>query len=107
MYWIFVREAILTDIENIFSMRIRIKQDFLYIILLIKEFSLQQIYFNGNIFGNNWCRCNEGSLYQKDMKKCISQMKCILSFNNLDIVRNNYRKPSTYGYCYCLNCHAE
>ena len=28
--------------------------------------SLQlQINFHGNVFGNKWCRCNEGSLYLK------------------------------------------
>ena len=33
----------------------------LHIILLIKSSLQQQIYFNGNNFGNIWCRCNEGS----------------------------------------------
>ena len=31
---------------------------------MITKVSLQQqIHFNGNLFGNNYCRCNEGSLY--------------------------------------------
>ena len=43
---------------------IRIKQGlFLHIILSIKDSLQQQIHFNGNIFGNTCCRCNEGSLY--------------------------------------------
>ena len=35
----------------------------LHIILLIKNSLQQQIYFNGNIFGNKCCRGNEGSMY--------------------------------------------
>ena len=35
----------------------------LRIILSIKDSLQQQIHFNGNIFGNKYCRCNEGSLY--------------------------------------------
>ena len=31
--------------------------------LLIKYSVQQQIHFNGNVFGNKCCRCNEGSLY--------------------------------------------
>ena len=29
----------------------------------IKDSLEQQIHYNGNIFGNKCCRCNEGSLY--------------------------------------------
>ena len=36
---------------------------FLHIILSIKDSLQQQIYFNGNIFENKCCCCNEGSLY--------------------------------------------
>ena len=36
---------------------------FLHIILSIKDSLQQQIHYNGNIFGNKYCRCNEGSLY--------------------------------------------
>ena len=36
---------------------------FLHIILSIKNSLQQQIQFNGNIFGNKCCCCNEGSLY--------------------------------------------
>ena len=32
-------------------------------ITLIKNSLQQQIYFDNNIFGNKWYRCNEGSLY--------------------------------------------
>ena len=35
---------------------------FLHSILLSKYSLQQQIPFNGNIFGNNFCRCNEDSL---------------------------------------------
>ena len=31
--------------------------------LLIKYSVQEQIHFNGNVFGNKCCRCNEGSLY--------------------------------------------
>ena len=37
---------------------------FLHIILSIKDSLQQQIHYNGNIFGNKCCRCNEGSLYR-------------------------------------------
>ena len=36
---------------------------FLHINLLIKYSIQQHIHFNGNIFRNKYCRCNEGSLY--------------------------------------------
>ena len=36
---------------------------FLHIIVSIKYSLQQQIHFNGNIFGNKFCRCNEVSLY--------------------------------------------
>ena len=36
---------------------------FLDIILSIKDSLQQQIRYNGNIFGNKVCHCNEGSLY--------------------------------------------
>ena len=39
---------------------------FLHISLLIKYSDQQQIHFNGNIFRNKYCRCNEGSLYKED-----------------------------------------
>ena len=38
---------------------------FLHIILSIKDSLQQQIHFNGNIFGNKCCRCNEDSLYNE------------------------------------------
>ena len=31
---------------------------------MIKDSLQQQIHFNGNIFGNKCCRCNEGSLHE-------------------------------------------
>ena len=45
-----------------FYEEIRIRS-FLHIILSIKDSLQQQIHYNGNIFGNKCCRCNEGSLY--------------------------------------------
>ena len=36
---------------------------FLHIILSIKNSLQQQIHYNGNIFWNECCRFNEGSLY--------------------------------------------
>ena len=38
----------------------------LHINLLIKYSVQQQIYFNVTVFGNKCCRCNEGSLYNRD-----------------------------------------
>ena len=50
--------------KRMFCEEIRIKQGFfLHIILSINDSLQQQVHFNGNIFGNKCCRCNEGSLY--------------------------------------------
>ena len=38
-------------------------KSFLHIILSIKDSLQQQNHYHGNIFGNKFCRCNEGSLY--------------------------------------------
>ena len=38
---------------------------FLHINLLIKYSVQQQIHFNGNVFENKWCRCNEGWVYKQ------------------------------------------
>ena len=48
--------------KHIFYEEIRIKQG-MYIILSIKDYLQQKIHFNGNIFWNKCCRCNEGSPY--------------------------------------------
>ena len=37
---------------------------FLHIMLSIKDSVQQQIHYNGNIFWNKCCRCNEGLLYR-------------------------------------------
>ena len=39
------------------------EQNKVFIIVSIKDSLEQQIQFNGNIFGNKCCHCNEGSLY--------------------------------------------
>ena len=39
---------------------------FLHIILSIKDSLQQQIHYNRNILVKKCCRCNEGSLYQKE-----------------------------------------
>ena len=44
---------------------IRIKQDFLPLILSIIDSLQQQIHYNGNVFGNKCCRCKEDSLITK------------------------------------------
>ena len=44
--------------KHMFYEQIRIKQGLSY-----KDSLQQQIHFNGNIFGNKCCRCDEGSLY--------------------------------------------
>ena len=41
-----------------------------HVILFINNSFEQQIHFNGKIFRNNCCRCNEGSLYLK----CLFQI---------------------------------
>ena len=33
-------------------------------VLSVKYYVEQQIHFNGNVFGNKCCYCNEDSLYQ-------------------------------------------
>ena len=43
---------------------------FLHIIMLIKNSLQKQVHFNGNIFENECCRCNDGSLY----KMCESDL---------------------------------
>ena len=50
--------------KHMFYEEIRIKQGlFLPVILSIKDSLQRQINYNGNVFGNKCCRCNEGSLY--------------------------------------------
>ena len=51
-------------------------RSFLHIVS-IKDSLQQQIHFNGNIFGNKCCRCNDGSLY---IVKSTPQ--CQIYFNN-------------------------
>ena len=43
----------------------------LLIILSIKDSLQPQIHYNGNVFGNKCCRCNEGSLYHKIARRVI------------------------------------
>ena len=45
-------------------------------ILSITDSLQQQIHFNGNIFGNKYCRCNEGSLYKSLWKMSIEFLIC-------------------------------
>ena len=45
--------------KHMFSEEIK-KRSFLHIILSIKASLQQQIHYNGNVFGNKCCRCNEG-----------------------------------------------
>ena len=65
MFWIFVWIAILTNSKTYALWGNKNKtRSFLHIILSNKDSLQQQIHFNGNIFGNKCCHCNEGSLYQ-------------------------------------------
>ena len=51
--------------KYLFYEEIRTKtRPFLNIHPLMKYSVQQQIHFNGNVFGNKCCRCNEGSLYE-------------------------------------------
>ena len=89
-----------------FCEEIRTKtRPFLYINLLIKYSVQQQIHFNGNVFGNKWCRLNEGSLYQKRIEKPI----------NYNIISNLKQEPlssqltlklpiTTIVVCYVVAC---
>ena len=50
--------------KHMFCEEIRTKQDFYNISISSLRYSVQQqIHFNGNVFGNKCCRCNEGSSY--------------------------------------------
>ena len=49
--------------KHTFYEELRIKQHFLHIILLLNNSLQQKIHFNGNIFENKCCHCNEASLY--------------------------------------------
>ena len=67
MFWIFLESPQWGDSKkypkHMFYEEIRTKPDLLHIYLLIRYSVQQQIHLNGNVFGNKWCRCNEGSLY--------------------------------------------
>ena len=61
-------------------------------ILSIKDSLQQQIHYNGNIFGNIFCRCNEGSLYIKGWAQDYSNLNIFLKplfRGNLDPFVNN------------------
>ena len=78
MIWKFVWGDSNKYLNHMFYEEIRTKQDrgpFLHIKLLIKCSVQQPIYFNGNIFGNKCCRCNEGSLYWDTFTPSILALK--------------------------------
>ena len=56
-----------------FYEEIRTKQYLSNIILSIKDSLQQQIHYNGNIFGNKFCRRNKGSLYMYADSKGLDQ----------------------------------
>ena len=51
----------------------------MHIILLIENYLQQQIHYNGNVFGNKCCRCNEGSLYTNTPPKVATPPLKLLS----------------------------
>ena len=85
--WIFVRIASLRRFSQISKTYVlwgkRNKtRPFLHINLLIKYSVQQQIQFNGNIFGNECCRCNEDSLYffPTDRTEAVPLLQSFRSF---------------------------
>ena len=54
-------------------------------ILSIKDSLQQQIHFNGDVFGNKCCRCNEGLLY------------FLVYSLQADIIRNQLNKLCIFG----------
>ena len=63
-----------------FYEEIRTKSPSLHISLLIKYSIQQQIHFNGNVFGNKCCRCNEGSLHSLNGKKFTPTVRKLFPF---------------------------
>ena len=64
---------------------------FLHIILSIKESLQWQIHFNGNIFGNKCCRCNEGSLKFKPTALGTDKNPRSFEFRNASFRTNSDR----------------
>ena len=80
MFWIFVRIVSLRQFLQISKTYVlegnkNKTRPFLHIILSIKDSLQQEIHFNGNIFGNKFCRCNEGSLYFINAFLCSQDFK--------------------------------
>ena len=84
-------EAILTNIQNTCLLENNYKTiSFLYINMLINYSLQQQIHFNGNVFANKCCRCNEGSLYPgfaTSAKHSLSEAS-----KEEQMRKNNYKK---------------
>ena len=57
-------------------------------ICVFKDSLQQQIHYNGNIFGNKCCLCNEGSLYMTDSRAetIWISMFCMLRNHNTNPV---------------------
>ena len=72
--------------KHMFSEEIRKKGLFLPIILSIKDSLQQQIHYNGNVCGNKYCRCSEGSLYLSEMVIIMPQIliKIYTTYQNAD-----------------------
>ena len=70
---------------------------FLHINLLILYSVQQQIHFNGNVFGNKWCRYNEDSLY-KDIfiKNCDGRRNTVM---DIDEGSTMYSLRLIYKHC--------
>ena len=62
-----------------FYEEIRVKQSLLYYYstLFMKDPLQEQIHFNGNIFGNKCCWCNEISLYSHFLSVSLSLSVCL------------------------------
>ena len=87
--------------KHMFYEKIRIKP-FLHIILSIKDSLEQQIHYNGNIFGNKCCRCNEGSLYVNAFQRMeidARKLKMVINYNPnmIKIQFNIYHSASKFS----------
>ena len=54
--------------------------------------SQQQIHFNGNIFGNQYCRCNEGSLFPELSGKNEFKLAAVYEYHCIKKIRKKSRE---------------
>ena len=71
----------------------------LHIILLIKDSLQQHIHFNGNIFGNECCICNEGSMYTRGVLQlhALFLTHHLCRYSRLSLSRPRLSRITAYG----------